>query len=44
MIYQCISVFRNGLEYKNADWREKQWDEKVESKEETVKESQSYNN
>ena len=26
MILQCIWLFKNGLEYKNADRREKQWD------------------
>ena len=39
MISQCIKLFWNGLEYKNADRREKQWDKEVEAKEETVNES-----
>ena len=39
MIWQCIYLFQNGLENKNADRREKQWDKEVEVKEETVNES-----
>ena len=39
MISQCILLFLNGLEYRNADRREKQWDKEVEVKEETVNES-----
>ena len=31
--------FWNSLEYKNVERREKQWDKKVEKKEETVNES-----
>ena len=29
-------LFQNGLEYKNADRREKQWDKDVEVKDKTV--------
>ena len=32
MISQGIQLFWNGLEYRNADRREKQWDKKVEAK------------
>ena len=38
MISQCI-LFWNGLEYKNADRREKQWDKAVVVKERTVNET-----
>ena len=41
MISQCIWLNRNGLEYKNVDRREKQWDKEVKAKEETVTESVS---
>ena len=39
MITQCIELFRNGLEYKNADRKENQSDKEVKAKEETVNES-----
>ena len=40
MISQYIQLFRNGLEYNNADIREKQWrNKKVKAKEETANEN-----
>ena len=39
MILQFISIFQNGLEYKNADRRDKQQDKEVKVKEETVNKS-----
>ena len=34
-----MHLIQNGLEYKNADRRGKQWYKDIEAKEETVKES-----
>ena len=41
IISQCIQLFWNEIEYKNADRREKQRDKEVEAKEETVNKSVS---
>ena len=39
MISWCILLFRNNIEYKNADREEKQWVKEIEVKKETVNES-----
>ena len=38
-MHLIIFIFRNGLEYKNADRRKKQWGKEDKPKEEAVSES-----